>query len=68
MSVYCAAADCKYNSDKNRCTAKQVTLSWHSVMTVWEGRQDFLRCRSYEMSDEAKKIFEIIKQAEEGEG
>lgn len=67
MSVYCAAADCKYSGSKNRCTAKQVTLSWHSVMTVWEGRQEFLQCRSYEMSDEAKRISEAIRKAEEGE-
>lgn len=67
MSVYCADSSCKYNSDKNRCTAKQVTLSWHSVMTVWNGRQEFLQCRSYEMSDEAKRIFEAIRKAEEGE-
>lgn len=62
MSIYCAASDCKYSSANNRCTAKQVTLSWHSVMTVWEGRQEFLRCRSYEQSEEAKRIAEELNR------
>lgn len=62
MSVYCAASDCKYNSKTNRCTAKQVMLSWHSVMTVWEGRQEFLQCRSYEQSDEAKMVAEELRR------
>ena len=67
MGVYCAALECKYHSDTNRCTAKKIILSSHSVMTVWNGRQEFLKCRSYEMSDEAKRIFETIRKAEEGE-
>jgi hypothetical protein len=67
MSVYCADSSCKYSSVKNRCTAKQVVLSWHSVMTVWNGRRVFLQCRSYEMSDEAKRMFEAIRKAEEAE-
>ncbi len=62
MSVYCAAFDCKYNGRTNRCTAKRITLSWHSVMTVWEGRQEFWRCKNYEVSDEAKRLQETIKQ------
>lgn len=67
MSVYCAATDCKHNGNRNRCMANCVTLSWHSVMTLWEGRQEFCRCKSYEMSDESKRICELIKKAEESE-
>jgi len=67
MSVYCAAVNCKYHSDTNRCTAKRITLSSHSILTLWNGRQDFWKCKQYEMSDEYKAVFEQIGQAEEGE-
>lgn len=66
MSVYCAAADCKYNNNRNRCTAKRINLSWHSAMTLHEGRQEFLRCKNYEMSEESKEIAEKIRQMMEG--
>ena len=56
MSVYCGAIDCVHNSNTNRCTAKKVVLSSHSVMTVWEGRQEFWRCKQYEMSEEARRV------------
>ena len=67
MSVYCAAVECKYHSDTNRCTAKKVTLSSHSVMTVWNGRQEFLKCKQYEMSEEYKAVLKQIGLAEAGE-
>lgn len=67
MSVYCAAVECKYHSDTNRCTAKRITLSSHSVMTLWDGRQDFLKCKQYEMSEEYKAVLALIRKAEEGE-
>jgi len=51
MSVYCASSECKYNSNTGRCTAKRVDLTWHSISTVWDGRQEFLKCKQYEMSD-----------------
>jgi len=62
MTVCCAAFDCKYNNDKCRCTAQTLNLSSHSIMTVWEGRQDFLKCKNYEISDEAKRIMEQTRQ------
>lgn len=63
--VVCAAVDCRYNNDRNRCTAKKVELSWSSVMTLWEGRQEFFRCKQYEKSAEAveleKKLSEFME-------
>ena len=67
MSVYCAALDCKYHSVTNRCTAKKIILSSHSVMTVWNGRQEFLKCKQYEMSEESKAFLTALRMAEEGE-
>ena len=68
MSVYCAALECKYHGDTNRCTAKNIILSSHSVMTVWNGRQEFLKCKQYEMSEEYKALLTALRMAEEGEG
>ncbi len=67
MSVYCAAIDCKYNGTANRCTAKRIELSAHSVMTLWEGRQEFWKCKSYEMSEESKRIMNQFKKMMEAE-
>lgn len=67
MSVYCAAVECKYHSDTNRCTAKQITLSSHSIMTLWDGRREFLKCKQYEMSEDYKAVLAVIRMAEEDE-
>lgn len=56
--VKCAAVDCKYNSNKNTCTAKSIKLGWTSCMTMWNGRQEFWKCSNYEMSDESKEIMD----------
>lgn len=60
MSVYCGAIECKYNNDRNRCTAGKIVLSSHSVMTVWEGRQDFWKCKNFELSDQSKAILAAL--------
>lgn len=55
-NIICANSLCKYNNDKNVCTAKTVEMSWHSVMTVHDGRQEFLKCKTYEMDERSKEI------------
>ena len=45
--IYCAAVDCEFYRVDGRCTAKTVCLSDHSVMTVWDGRQRFQRCKTW---------------------
>lgn len=54
--IICANSLCKYNNDKNVCTAKTAEMSWHSVMTVHDGRQEFLKCKTYEMDERFKDI------------
>lgn len=54
--IICANNLCKYNNDKNVCTAKTAEMSWHSVMTVHDGRQEFLKCKTYEMDERSKEI------------
>ena len=60
--VKCAAYDCKYNSDKNICTAKDINLGWTSCMTLWDGRQEFWKCRNFEMSEESRMIKEKLDE------
>lgn len=60
--IYCAASDCKFCNEKGVCTEKSVCLSWHSVMTKYERRQEYNRCKSYEMSDEAREITERLQK------
>lgn len=54
--IICANSMCKYNNDKNVCTAKTAEMSWHSVMTIHDGRQEFLKCKTYEMDERSKEI------------
>ena len=54
--IYCAAIDCEYYRKDGRCTAKEVCLSDHSIMTVWEGRQRFQRCKTYQKSKEMAEM------------
>lgn len=54
--IICANSLCKYHKDKNVCTAKTAEMSWYSVMTVHDGRQEFLKCKTYEMDEHSKEI------------
>lgn len=49
MKVFCADISCEYNKN-NTCRAKELALSWSSVLTVNDGRQEFLRCKTYQPS------------------
>ena len=60
--IYCADASCKFNNDKGVCTSKKVALSWHSIVTVNEGRQEFKRCKTYEKSEVFEKIEEFMAE------
>lgn len=60
--IICANSLCKYNNDKNVCTAKTAEMSWHSVMTVHDGRQEFLKCKTYRMDD---RSFELVEKLSE---
>lgn len=58
--VYCAASDCKWNSVKNQCAAKEIHLADNYVMTVYDGRQHFNKCHEYEMSEESKRLQDAL--------
>ena len=48
--IYCADVTCEYINDKGICTAKKVSLSWRRVTTVFDGVQEFNRCKTYQKS------------------
>lgn len=50
--IYCAAIDCEYCREDGRCQAKTVCLSDHNISTLWDGRQRFQRCKTYQKSSE----------------
>ncbi len=54
--IYCADVGCRFNNNKGVCTAKKVALAWHSVMTVWEGRKEFQKCKTRETSAEHREL------------
>ena len=60
--VICAKAECKYNDDNNKCTRKEINLSCCSVMTVNDGRQEYNRCRSFEESEESKRLKAALEE------
>lgn len=71
--VICAVPECKYNNDKNECTAEKILLSSGNIMTVWEGRKDVWICQQHELTEEAKRlqaIFEylVMKKMEQKNG
>ena len=61
--VYCADVSCRFCNDDGVCTAKNIALAWSSVMTMYEGRQEFNKCKSYEESEFAKRAKKFFRDA-----
>lgn len=66
--VYCGAVDCKWNDVKNQCRAKEIHLEDNYIMTVYDGRQHFNRCKDYEMSEQSKRLYEDFKRILKNDG
>ena len=60
--IYCASIDCEYNGDNNVCMAREISMSDHYIMTLWEGRQHFNRCKVYKESDLMQQMNKLIGQ------
>ena len=62
--IYCAAVECEWNKD-GKCKAQTVALSANSIMTMWDGRQDFNTCKTFQKSQRAtdmeKQFTEYMK-------
>jgi len=57
-SIRCAAIDCEYINNHGYCTARHIDLSDHSVVTMWDGRQRFQRCGTWQKSEQAAELEE----------
>lgn len=68
--VYCAAMDCEFNGDDGKCHAKKIALSDASIMTLWEGRQRYQKCKTFQRSQQSiefeKAIFAAFEAQQSG--
>ena len=62
MKVYCSNLKCKYMNDKNMCKNKEIELEFNNICTINQGRQDFLKCKSYEKSEVYARLEERIAE------
>ena len=61
--IYCGSYDCIHcNPDNNICDADEVFLNTANIMTAWEGRQDFWRCKQYEISEKTRRLYEQFEK------
>ena len=58
--VWCAENECVFNKD-NECVAEEINLSAGHVHTKHQGFAHKLECRTFQQSDEAKEMFEMLK-------
>ena len=62
VSVTCPCVECIHNGRRNKCTAKNISLTFRNMATVNEGRVDMWVCNKYEKSDFCKELeAELIK-------
>lgn len=57
--ITCADSRCKYCKGY-KCTAKEINLTANSIVTLYEGRQEYNTCKTFEESEENKKMREDI--------
>lgn len=58
--VWCAEIECEWCKE-NQCTADEINLSAGRMHTVYEGYRQVWTCRTFKMSEEAKKMIDILK-------
>lgn len=59
--VWCAEIECKHNRN-NMCRRKEVKFSAGHVHTIHQGFLHVWQCKDYELSEDAKKIMEVLKK------
>ena len=65
--VTCADNSCAYWKD-DKCTADKISLSWHSVQTVYGGRENFSKCKAYKESERYKELLRMLPETMRGDG
>lgn len=63
VSITCPCVECVYNGARYKCKASKINLKYRNMATVNEGRVDMWVCDKYTLTEEAKRIEQIIKQA-----
>lgn len=58
--VWCASIECEHNK-KNTCRAKEINLAVGRVHTTHNGVVDAWKCRTFEMSQIAKEMEEVVR-------
>lgn len=61
-TVYCSAMDCEFNGNDGKCTAKTVALSYHNIMTAFDGRQVFAKCKTWQKSQAASDYKKMLSR------
>lgn len=56
--IKCGAVECKFNNNKNECTANSIVLNEGYYHTMNEGVKQIWTCKQYEQSDSAKRLEE----------
>lgn len=56
MNIKCSNLKCKYRNDRGNCKAKNLTLVLNSVCTLFQGQQDYLKCKSFEIDEDYIKL------------
>lgn len=62
--INCSCIDCKFNGDDYICKKENVSLSFHNIVTVNEGRKEYWQCKQFEERDdeEWENLKDIVKQ------
>ena len=66
VKVICPMIECKNYSNKCGCQAKQINMTCRAMTTRNNDRLNVWICNTYEMSDEAKRVHEIVDRFMEG--
>ena len=61
VSVTCPCVECVHNGRRNKCTAKNISLTFRNMATVNDGRVDMWVCNMYEKSEYYRKFEEYLK-------
>lgn len=64
VSITCPCAECVHHGTRNKCKAKEINFKYRNMATVNEGRVDMWVCDKYELSEEAKKIYALLKKGD----
>ena len=59
--VYCADYSCKYLDENGVCTLKEIGLAWTSVVTRYDGRQEYNKCKMYHKSERFQEMEKFIE-------